>query len=71
LIILYFSPTKIANFNLIIAVGVNASFVKEGASSLGADVICVEQTKDAQNIIKQRTKRGDVVAFFNDLPDKY
>ncbi len=59
------------NFDLIIAVGVNAPIIRQGAEVLGREVICVEQTKDAKKIIKQRAKSNDVVAFFNDLTDRY
>ena len=59
------------HFDLIIAVGLNSNFIKEGVSVFNKEVICVEQTKDAKCIINKRAKTKDVVAFFNDLPDKY
>ena len=59
------------HFNLIIAVGVNSSYVMQGASALNAEVICVGLTEETKKTISERAKSGDVVAFFNDLPDRY
>ena len=59
------------HFNLIIAVGVNSHCIKLGATLLKAEVIRVKKTEDAKIIINERAKSGDVVAFFNDLPDRY
>lgn len=59
------------HFDLVIAVGVNACHIKSGASLQNCEVICVKRTEDAKKIIKERAKSGDVVVFFNDLPDRY
>ena len=59
------------HFNLIVAVGVNSNYIKQGACALNAEVICVGLTEETKNIISERAKSGDVVAFFNDLPDRY
>lgn len=58
------------HFNLVVAVGVNSSAIKEGAEKQ-AEVICVGKTQETADIIQKRAKSGDVVAFFNDLPDRY
>lgn len=57
------------SFDLIIAVGVNASYVYKGAEN--REAVKVKSINDAQLIIGNRAKAGDVVAFFNDLPDRY
>ncbi len=58
-------------FDLIIGVGSNSRAIEEGASCKNAEFIHVEKTLDAKGIISQRAKKGDVVAFFNDIPDRY
>ena len=59
------------NFDEIFAVGVNANAVFDGAKTGGVTAKVESSTKSASERLKGQLTSGDVVAFFNDLPDKY
>ena len=59
------------SFDLVIGVGANARHIQRGVISNDVEFLAVKRTEDAKEIIKNRTKAGDLVAFFNDIPDRY
>lgn len=63
--------TLAENFDEIIAVGINSQAILDGAKVGGAKFSQSKSTAMASESLKGRLKRGDLVAFFNDLPDKY
>lgn len=58
-----------ANFDVLIAVGGNARFIKMGA--INKPFYEVKSLDEAKEILSSIVKMGDVVAFFNDVPDRY
>ncbi|MBQ7373178.1 MAG: UDP-N-acetylmuramoyl-tripeptide--D-alanyl-D-alanine ligase [Clostridia bacterium] len=59
------------NFSLVIAMGVNSTSVKNGALSVGGQVEVLSDMQTVKKYLLNQLKRGDVVAFFSDLPDVY
>ncbi|MBE5741821.1 MAG: UDP-N-acetylmuramoyl-tripeptide--D-alanyl-D-alanine ligase [Clostridiales bacterium] len=57
-------------FDCIICVGSNAEHIEKGVNS-NKKVQKVKSLNEATEILKQTVKSGDVVAFFNDIPDRY
>ena len=57
-------------FDLIICVGANGKYIALGVGGK-VKTIEIEKLSDCNEIIKRSTKSGDVVAFFNDVPDRY
>ena len=57
-------------FDLIVCVGRNSKSIIKGVGNK-KETISVSNLNETTEIIKNRAKSGDVVAFFNDIPDRY
>lgn len=55
----------------VIAVGSNAEIISDGARKGGARVFTAVDLDGAKKVLSQIVKRGDVVLFANDSPDRY
>lgn len=55
----------------VIAVGSNAELISDGARKSGARVFTVVDLDGAKSVLSKIVKRGDVVLFANDSPDRY
>lgn len=59
------------NFSLVIATGVNSPFIKDGVLQSHGNILVLENMQKIKDYLSIQLKSGDVVAFFNDLPDVY
>ncbi len=59
------------NFSLVIAMGINANSICDGVKSVGGKFIQLADMKSVKIYLSNKLKKGDVIAFFNDLPDAY
>ncbi len=59
------------NFNQVIAIGVNSVTLVDGVQSVGGNALTLNDIESAKSYLSGILKSGDIVAFFNDLPDVY
>lgn len=59
------------NFSLVIATGINAKTICDGVKNAGGKFVQLSDMKAVKTYLSNELKKGDVVAFFNDLPDAY
>lgn len=55
-------------FDEILVIGSNSKAIIKGSNGKAREV---EDLNEGKKVIKNEAKKGDVVAFFNDLPDRY
>ena len=58
-------------FDFVICVGSNSPYIAKGVRQVGVNTVTVDSMEEAKELIGRKIKTGDVVAFFNDIPDRY